>query len=273
MMPRCDSHRFHPSAHERANCDGFLMPQPTKPSLARYAAGNNSSAPRHLGTRYDRNGNFLQEPGNTVVCHLINGSASERAVLEVRDRIMSMPDANKLTFTPVSSLHMTLFQGIIEYRRALPYWPDNVPLDTGIDEMTDRYLKRLQGFEGAGSFRIKVIDVTPAGLTVKGAAPEDERTIRAWREALSMQFGYRHPDHDAYVFHITFAYLIDWLSDDRLPAWQDLFDDCLELLDREAPVIEIHPPAFCRFNDMNHFEELLILGNRRLETSEMSIAK
>jgi hypothetical protein len=249
------------------------MPQPIKPSLARYAEGNNSSAPRHLGTRYDTNGNFLPEPGNTVVCHLVAGSASERAVLEVRDRMMSMPDASKRTFTPVSSLHMTLFQGIIEYRRALPYWPGDVPLDTSIDEMTDLYVKRLQGFEGAGSFRIKVTDVTPVGLTVKGATPEDDRIIKAWRDALSVQFGYRHPDHDAYVFHITFAYVIDWLSDDRLPAWQGLFDDCLALLDREAPVIEIHPPAFCRFKDMNHFEELLRLGGKRLETPAMSLVK
>jgi Uncharacterized protein conserved in bacteria len=28
-----------------------------------------------------------------------------------------MPEAGQLAFTPLSSLHMTLFQGIIEYRR------------------------------------------------------------------------------------------------------------------------------------------------------------
>ncbi|ATU91365.1 DUF1868 domain-containing protein [Phyllobacterium zundukense] len=237
------------------------MPTSIKPSLAPYTASNNSGAPRHLGTRYDTNGNFLQEPGNTVVCHLVSGSASERAVLEVRDRMMLMPDADKLIFTPVSSLHMTLFQGIIEYRRALPYWPEDVALDTSIDEMTRLYLKRLEGFEGRGPFKIKVIAVTPVGLTVTGATDEDEAIIKAWRDALSVPFGYRHPDHDTYVFHITFAYLIDWLAEDRRPAWEGLFDDCLRFLEWEAPVIEIHPPAFCRFNDMNRFEELLVLGS------------
>lgn len=112
------------------------MSQSIKPSLARYAASSNFDTPRHLGTRYDVMGTFLREPGNTVVCHLVDASASERAVIEVRDRMLSMPDSGKLTFTPVSSLHMTLFQGIIEYRRALPYWPQDVPLNTGIDEMT-----------------------------------------------------------------------------------------------------------------------------------------
>jgi hypothetical protein len=106
-----------------------------KPSLAGFFAGSNPSPPVHLGTRYDTSGNFLIEPGNTVVCHLASGSASEAVVLDVRERMRAMPDADRLAFTPISSLHMTLFQGIIEYRRRLPYWPQGVPLDTGIEDM------------------------------------------------------------------------------------------------------------------------------------------
>ncbi|WFP64843.1 DUF1868 domain-containing protein [Mesorhizobium sp. WSM4904] len=230
-----------------------------KPSLASFFEGTNPTPPVHLGTRYDRSGNFLLEPGNTVVSHLVPGSRSEAAVIEVRERIRAMPDADRLAFTPISSLHMTLFQGIIEYRRRLPFWPADVPLDASIDDMTRLYLERLQHFEGKGAFRIKAIGVTPNGLTVAGASAEDDRILRLWRDALSVPFGYRHPDHDTYVFHITFAYQIRRLADERVSAWQDLFDECLAFLDREAPVIELRPPAFCSFKDMEHFEELLVL--------------
>lgn len=75
-----------------------------------------------------------------------------------------------------------------------------------------------------------------------------------------MPFGHRQPQHDDYRFHMTFAYMIDWLRDDELPAWQQMLDAELALLQREAPVLELRPPAFCRFADMNHFEELLVLG-------------
>ncbi|TGV62187.1 DUF1868 domain-containing protein, partial [Mesorhizobium sp. M00.F.Ca.ET.158.01.1.1] len=92
-------------------------PDTVRPSLAGFFAGSNPMPPVHLGTRYDTSGNFLIEPGNTVVSHLVSGSPSEAVVLAVRDRMMAMPDADRLAFTPVSSLHMTLFQGIIEYRR------------------------------------------------------------------------------------------------------------------------------------------------------------
>ncbi|PBC07969.1 DUF1868 domain-containing protein [Mesorhizobium sp. WSM3859] len=231
-----------------------------RPSLAGFFEGSNPKPPIHLGTRYDASGNFLLEPGNTVVCHLVEDSPSQAAIVEVRERMLAMPDANRLAFTPISSLHMTLFQGIIEYRRRLPYWPSDVPLDTGIDDMTRLYLERLQGFEGNGAFRVKTIGVTPNGLTVAGATEEDRQILKAWRDALSVPFGYRHPDHDAYVFHITFAYQLRRLADERTAAWQDLFDESLSFLEREAPVIELEPPAFCSFRDMKHFEELLVLG-------------
>ncbi|TPJ71214.1 DUF1868 domain-containing protein [Mesorhizobium sp. B2-6-2] len=230
------------------------------PPLAGFFEGSNPTAPVHLGTRYDSSGNFLPEPGNTVVSHLVGGSPSQAAIIEVRERIRAMPDADRLAFTPISSLHMTLFQGIIEYRRRLPYWPSDLPLDTSIDDMTGLYLQRLEDFEACPSFRVKTVGITPNGLTVAGASAEDERILRLWRDALSVPFGYRHPDHDAYVFHITFAYQIRRLADERAAAWQDLFDDCLSFLEREAPVIELRPPAFCSFKDMKHFEELLVLG-------------
>ena len=100
----------------------------------------------------------------------------------------------------------------------------------------------------------------PTGLTVAGATDEDVRIMGAWRDALAVPFGYRHPDHDSYAFHITFAYQIQRLADDRAAAWQQLFDDSLALFARQAPAIEIKAPAFCSFRDMEHFEELQVLS-------------
>jgi hypothetical protein len=231
-----------------------------KPSLAGFFADSNPNPPVHLGTRYDSAGNFLIEPGNTVVSHFVSSSASEAVVIEMRERMRAMADADRLAFTPISSLHMTLFQGIIEHRRRLPFWPQDVPLDTSIDDMTRLYLERLKGFEGRGAFKIRVVDVVPTGLTVVGASDEDERIMRSWRDALSAPFGSRHPDHNSYTFHITFAYQIRRLDDEMASQRQDVFDDCLSLLASQAPVIELRAPAFCRFKDMKHFEGLLVLG-------------
>jgi hypothetical protein len=230
-----------------------------KPSLAKFLARNNAAPPR-LGIRYDAAGNFLSEPGNTIVCHLARRSASESAVLAVRERMLALPGADGLAFTPAASLHMTLFQGIIDSRRQHPYWPVDIPLKTGIDDMTRRFMSRLDGFDGCGSFEVRVTEVTPTGLTVAGVTEEDWRVMQAWRDKFADLFGYRHPDHDAYVYHITFAYLIRGLPEAAILDWQHVLDESLAFLQREAPVIELKEPAFCRFQTMKHFEELLILA-------------
>ncbi len=229
-------------------------------SLLTYSAAHDPSPPSHLGTRYDVTGTFLREPGNTVVCHLTEGSPSQQAIVEARQTFLAMPEASQFAFTPISSLHMTLFQGIIEYRRRLPYWPQDVALDTGTERMSEIYLDRLQSFEPLGSFDVEVTEVTPVGLTVNGVTAADRRVMKEWRDAFAHVFGYKHPDHDTYEFHITFCYPIARLPEAALPAWQAMLDSTLATLRESAPVIELRSPAFCTFDDMNHFEERLVFA-------------
>jgi len=231
-----------------------------RPSLAAALASRMDAPPARLGIRYDAAGNFLPEPGNTIVCHLQRRSASEAALLQVREKLLTLPGADGLAFTPVTSLHMTLFQGVIETRRKAGYWPPDIPLHLGIDDVTRRMMSRLDGFDGCGSFSIRATEVTPTGLTVEGVTEKDRQAMQAWRDKLARIFGYRHPDHETYRYHITFAYVIRGIPDAMAAQWQRALDDSLALLQRDAPVIELREPAFCRFRDMKHFEELLILA-------------
>lgn len=212
----------------------------------------------HFGTRYDSSGQFLPEPGNTIVCHLLPGSASEQAIVEARAGYLAMTGSEQLAFTPVSSLHMTLFQGIIEYRRKLPFWPADVPLDTPIDDMTAIFMDRLAGFRPEGPFEMEVTEATPAGLTLDGVTADDRARLKSWRNRFADLLGYRHPDHDSYSFHITFAYPKERFDDEMIAAWVPFLDTVVEDIRDRAPVIALAPPAFCAFEDMNHFEELFI---------------
>jgi hypothetical protein len=212
----------------------------------------------HLGRRYSSDGVFLPEPGNTVVCHIVKDSMSAEAVIDARRRMQSLPESEKLAYTAVSSLHMTLFQGIIEYRRHLPYWPETITLDTPIDDMTTLFKRRLHDFESPGPFQLEVVGATPNGLEVAGISSQDRAVMKCWRDRFADIFGYRHPDHESYSFHITFAYVLDRFSDDAIEIWQKGLAEIVENLQECAPVIELEPPAFCSFNDMNHFEKLQV---------------
>jgi hypothetical protein len=226
--------------------------------LAAFSAARHTDPPRHLSTRYNEQGMFLREPGNTVVCHLAEGSETERAIADVRQRLLGMDEAADLAFTPLSSLHMTIFQGIIEYRRQWPYWPREMPQETAVDAMTEYFLGRFENFPQLPGFSMQITGIAPTGLTLKGATVEDDRIIARWRDAFASSFGYRHPNHDAYEFHITLSYVIRWFDEESLPRWQGLLDDCLEELRARVPVVALRPPAFCAFNDMNRFEELRV---------------
>ncbi len=229
------------------------------PELFACSNAKDTTPPPGLGRRFDRKGNFLPEPGNTVVCHIVEGSKTEQALIEARQRYMAMPEAAKLSLTPLSSLHMTLFQGIIEYRRNQPFWPADVDPETPIDTMTDLFLERLRAFPGGKPFNVRVTDAEPEGLVLEGVTAQDRGELQRWRDALSEVFGYRHPNHDSYVFHITLSYVIERLDASMLPQWQQMLDTLRNDLAARLPVLELRPPAFCAFRDMTHFEELRVL--------------
>ncbi len=222
--------------------------------IARFTRSSNDAPPARLGIRYDRDGRFLPEAGNTVVCHVRPGSIEEAALNAARARLTIMPEADHFAFTPVESLHVTLFQGILDTRRRAPFWPEDRPTETPVEAMTAHFAGRLESFTPRAPFVFRPVGLTPTGVVLEGAEDADRRALADWRDALADLFGYRHPDHDGYVFHVTFAYPVAWLPDDRLAAWRNVLADALADLVAATPVLRFAPPAFCRFADMCAFE-------------------
>lgn len=215
--------------------------------------------PRYLDIRFDMSGKFLPTPGNTVVCHVVEGSRTQAALERVRQALIELPCGDHFAYTPVSSHHMTVFQGTIEGRRQRGFWPEGVSSDAPVEETTRLFLERLGGFPPAPRFRMKVASVTPLGLVLNGASDDDERKVRRLRDELMIPFGYRHPDHDSYTFHITLAYPKIWLpagaEEVYLPALAALKDRLAE----EMEIVELGAPAFCEFSDMTEFRPLKFL--------------
>ena len=226
---------------------------------ASYAADANPGPPRHLGVRHDAQ-RFLPEPGTTVVCHLDASAPAHRAVLAARAAIMALPGAESLIFTPAPSLHMTLFDGVLTTRRSADRWPADQPLDAPIGTVAAAQEARLAGFAPPPPFAVRATGIRPGGLFLDGATAEDAALMRAWRDALTAPLGLRHPDHDSYRFHMTFAYPTAWLSAAQARHWHGALAGILATLQQAAPVIPLNPPAFCVFEDMTHFSERLVLG-------------
>lgn len=224
-----------------------------------WAESANDGPPMRLAQRYDAE-RFLPDPGNTVVCHLDLDSPGGAAVLRARAAMKALPGADRLLFTPEDSLHMTVFEGVLDARRRPNAWPSFVDVAAPVAHVTEAMRVRLDGFEGPGAFEVAVAAVRPGGMELRGATDGDVAALLTWREALSGAFGYRQTEHDAYRHHMTFAYPLDWLPDDLVPMWQQGLAEIEADLMSAAPLLPLRAPAFCQFADMTHFEELVALG-------------
>lgn len=213
-----------------------------------------SAPPHYLNRRFDADGTFLLEPGNTIVSHVVDGSATQQALVRVRDALKALPYGDRFAYTPVSSLHMTVFQGTIEGRRQPAYWPRELAPEAPIDETTAFFLDRLKAFPKASEFRMRPVEVTPLGVVVTGATLTDERSIRTLRDELTAPFSYSHPDHASYTFHITLAYLKAWLPTGAEGVYLPALAELTQNLMAEVDVLELDVPAFCTFNDMTEFK-------------------
>ncbi len=213
------------------------------------AGGKNT----RLGRRFDASGRFMPEHGNTVVAQVTAGSPTEAALIDLRQSLMDLPHGANFAFTDVASYHMTVFEGVIETRREYGYWPDDLSLDLSIDAMTEAMAAKLDGFAPLPAFRMKLLEVTPHGLSLTGATPEDEATVRAWRDALAKALGYRSPEHDTYGFHTTLAYQIEWPPVEALPLYIAAMAQLTADFAARVRVLDLDAPAFCTFADMNGF--------------------
>jgi hypothetical protein len=216
--------------------------------------------PRHLGSRFDAAGNFLPQPGNTVVRQVVPGSKTEAALVKLRAALMALPFGDRFAYTPVESYHMTVFEGVMDDRRKPDLWPAKVSYEATIEDTTELFLERLKGLPQLPSFDMKVERVTPLGLTLTGATPDDEKIARKIRDQLTRPFGHRSPTHDAYRFHVTLAYVKAWLPAGAADIYLPELARLTEWFAAEIAVLELAPPALCTFQDMNWFEPVLFLG-------------
>ena len=207
------------------------------------------------GGKFTPDGAVQHWPGNTFVCHIDPASTAYQAIRALQEEVKKSPFNRFFTFLPPPSFHMTVYQGLSPGMTPDSGWPQGIPTGQSRDEVTAAMLERLDRVSLPASYKIKV-DRLFAGysLKVSGADDLEERALRYARAALRDATGISFADFDDYVFHITMAYLIDWLSDGTA---QELIDFSAEIGARflnEIGPIDLGPVEFCNFETMHHFE-------------------
>lgn len=245
---------------------------PHRPDPIAYLTGRLSETPRPPGIslpggggKFFSDGAVQPWPGNTFICHIDPGSIAFSAIRRIQEEIKMSRFARFYTFLPPSSFHMTVFQGISPVTPPGRGWPDDLPTDLERDDVTREIIRRVQSAEVSPVHVVRVTDVFAGhSLTATGANADEEASLRAARVSLRQATGMRQADFDAYVFHISLAYLIDWVSES---VARDIVAFSADLTTRLCPEIgdiALGPIEFCTFNDMHHFEPVALLGTMEI---------
>jgi hypothetical protein len=88
---------------------------------------------------------------------------------------------------------------------------------------------------------------------------EEEQKLRRLRDRLSQALQIRAPEPDRYRFHITIAYLVNWLTEKEQRDFEQLRRKWLDQVARENVTVELGEPEFCTFQDMFRFDVQLVL--------------
>ena len=239
-----------------------------RPDAINYLTGRLSDRTRppgielpNCGGKFNPDGAVQNWPGNTFICHVDRRSAAFEAIRELQEEVKKSVFNRFFTFLPPPSFHMTVYQGLAPGMTTGAGWPADLPEELSRDEITSDLLKRLASLQPPSSYRVKV-DGLYCGysLTMTGADAHQEAALRQTRTALRDATGIVFADFHDYVFHITMAYLVDWLSEKTA---RELVAFSAELESRYKSAIgeiELGAVEFCNFDTMHHFEPVKTLG-------------
>jgi hypothetical protein len=246
-------------------CSAALASEETFSTMRPAAAA--SSKPYDVDRKFNADGTPRRFPGNTIISHIPLATPASEALIAVRDTLKQHPFSRDLAFTPPSSYHMTVFEGVIDVLRTPGYWPADLPANAPLDVCTRQFEDKLAGFrlDTPLPLRMRIADFSvrqDSGATIRLSPfdADEERNIRRLRDRLSDLLQIRARDHVQYGFHVTLAYLVNWMSAAETIDYAATQRDCLAFLQSRVPVLEFGAPEFCVFNDMLAFDTQFLIG-------------
>lgn len=219
--------------------------------------------PTWIGQKFGRDGTVLTFPGNTIICTLSPTSDLYTGLLRLYDDIQKQPFPPLYVLLPPSSWHMTLSEGVCDQIRNRESWPGELSTESSLQECNEFMRQKLAKFDldCDPPFRMSFIGWEPLedgiALKVVPATTEEERKLRGLRDRLAEHLKMWHPGHEEYVFHISMAYTLRFLTQEEINATMIFLEAWQARLPKH---FELDAPDFCLFEDMFAFQKVVSLG-------------
>jgi hypothetical protein len=209
-----------------------------------------------VGRKFNADGSAHPFPGNTVVCMAYPHQAAYQLAIAVQKRLRALPCADKYTFLPPDSLHMTVIELLCATIRTPERWSRHLPLDAPLEATDHFFIGALSTVRAPVSFTMAYAGLAQwpgIVITLQSADDQTASLVKAYRDAVAGASGVRLPNHEQYTFHITLSYLLAELEAEE----QELVATCLAeadtLLRETFGTFETGSPTLSFFDDMWRF--------------------
>lgn len=213
-------------------------------------------ADRNIGKKFNADGTVRRFPGNTIISPVHQDCALFPHFLHIRQLLQNSPAAPCVTLLPLSSIHMTVIEGVCDQVRLPDHWTSLLPLDCPLSETDALFEARFAGLPPLGPVALRMTHVVFTGailLRMEPVTQADADRLRRYRNDASAALGLRFPNHDRYRFHITLGYF----TKEPTPQEEQALHAFLEQADRYIAQHEIRlqaaPPQLTFFDDMFRF--------------------
>ncbi|KAG7785168.1 hypothetical protein KL910_004548 [Ogataea haglerorum] len=227
-----------------------------------------------MGRKFNTDGTVNKFSGNTVVCHLPQQGEGREMFKRLLDFYREFPILlfkNKISMLPSSSLHMTIFDCMHEYKRRSDSWPKELPRDLPMEQCTSWMVKKLTEarFEVDLPIRLQVdksyLEQTSHGgmdtwkISLLPVDEKEEQKIKKLRVGIANALSIPLPSIESYRFHMTIAYINEEFTEEESMQLKRINDE----FHQEGHVVELGLPEICRFDDMFYMERLAFLGQKQ----------
>lgn len=221
-----------------------------------------------VGVKFEKNGQVKEFKGNTFLCHISTNETKLLAEIKwAQDQLKAMNCAYKFAFLPMTSMHMTVFEGVCENIRQQSLWTNKLSLDASLSTVSGMFIDTLATMPKLGYFEMDFHSIynCPIGgsaIRIKPATAASNESIWQCRSLLSQATGIKHPNYDDYHFHISLSYRIIELDEDDREEVLRVTKGITERLNNTFGRFTHGPVEFCHFNDMFKYTPLTILDNQ-----------
>ena len=208
---------------------------------------------KEIGRKFYEDGRVRRYPGNTVVAAIPAGCAAFDVMTELHQMVEDAGFTTHLIPLPHDSYHMTMIRGLNDQVRTDAFWPEKLSKDAPMTAVDDYVSAAVGSVKMPGVVRMKFdkirFSATCMIVLLKPADEEQDRMLRAYRDAVAEKIGLFLPKHHEYKFHISLAYTR------IVPEGEDevRMQALIEQMDRhiaDRPAFDVTDPYMAFYDDM-----------------------